>query len=139
MFGYAAFAQPTFAGLGGGNNYVVNILEALTLADSETAIRTQFASIIEPIFSDIDVDAVIATFSASISESLTASDSSNVNANFISAILENFKTGDIPSAIKIHNSFQKEGITINDKLLGAAWIKIDDSQPTNWVIIDNRQ
>ena len=138
MFGYAAFAQPTFAGLG-SNQFSVNISEAITYADVQSSLRTTFANISESIISDIDIDAIIATFSASISESLTASDSSNVNANFISAILENFKTGDIPSAIKIHNSFQKEGITINDKLLGAAWIKIDDSQPTNWVIIDNRQ
>ena len=33
MFGYAAFAQPTFAGLG-GNSYVVALSEAITLADS---------------------------------------------------------------------------------------------------------
>ena len=81
MFGYAAFAQPTFAGLG-SNQFSVNISEAITYADVQSSLRTTFANISESIISDIDIDAVIATFSASILESLTASDSSNVNANF---------------------------------------------------------
>ena len=33
MFGYAAFAQPTFAGLG-GNSFVLSLTEDIVMADT---------------------------------------------------------------------------------------------------------
>ena len=97
MFGYAAFAQPTFAGLGNAQ-YAVSVFEAISYADSETAVKT-----------------------------------------FICAISESLNTADLETVIKIYNSSIAENINLSEKLLGAAWIQINDSQSSNWVIIDNRQ
>jgi len=138
MFGYAAFAQPTFAGLGNAQ-YAVSVSEAITYADVESALRTAFANISEAIISDIDVDAVIATFTANITENLNYADLDVANATFINAITEGLNAKDLETVIKIYNSSIAENINLSEKLLGAAWIQINDSQSSNWVIIDNRQ
>ena len=48
MFGYAAFAQSTFAGLG-GTAYALSISENINLADSSSQSSTFLQSITEPI------------------------------------------------------------------------------------------
>jgi hypothetical protein len=48
MFGYAAFAQSTFAGLG-GTAFALSISEDITLADSSAQASAFLQSITEPI------------------------------------------------------------------------------------------
>ena len=55
MFGYAAFAQPTFAGLG-GNSFVLSLSENINMADTNSQIFAATASVTENIvMDDIDV------------------------------------------------------------------------------------
>jgi hypothetical protein len=98
MFGYAAFAQPTFAGLGGAS-YYVNISEALTSADNVNALRTAFGN-----------------------------------------ITENLNSADLPVALTaIFNTFITENINFLETPIGFAWVKIDNTEGTQWVLINNTQ
>jgi len=138
MFGYAAFAQPTFSGLGGAY-YFTAISEDVSLADNESVLKTLFASISENIISDYDAEVVIATFFTYITESLGVADASTVLTSFVSAINETITCNDSESVIKTQYATGVENINFIDAPLGFAWIKINDSQTTQWVLIDNRQ
>jgi hypothetical protein len=138
MFGYASFAQPTFAGLG-SSNYVLSISEDFSIADNESVLKTLFASISEPILSDYDAEVVIATFFAYITENLNPADASTALASFTSEIIESVVYKDSESSIKTQYATGVENINLAEAPIGFAWIKINDSQTTQWVLIDNRQ
>jgi hypothetical protein len=138
MFGYAAFAQPTFAGLGGAS-YYVNALETLNLADNENAFRTTFANVLEQITLITDAEIVIATFFTYITESLSVADASTVLTSFVSSINETITCNDSESALRTQFALQAENINLLETPLGFAWIRINDNQATQWVLIDNRQ
>jgi archaellum component FlaG (FlaF/FlaG flagellin family) len=117
MFGYASFATPTFADLG-SQLYIGDALENVTLADSSTG---------------------FGTFVSVILESITNADSITVLVSFVSSATEN--TGYADSAISLRTQFAviNEPQSIADAPLGFAWIKIDNTESTQWVLIDNRQ
>ena len=74
MFGYAAFAQPTFAGLG-GNSYTFTLTENVGVADSNTQAWTFLQTITEPITVG-NVDSEAGLFFGSIVENFGVADSS---------------------------------------------------------------
>ena len=138
MFGYAAFAQPTFAGLG-GTYYVVDILEAFTAEDFLSALRIHNADTTESISSITDLEVVIAAFSSSISESLTAADSAAASGIFYGSVAENLSINDLNTTILIYNVSAAEQISLADVTQCFGWGTIDNSASTVWTLIDNRQ
>ena len=138
MFGYAAFAQPTFAGLG-GSYLTVSILEALTAGDLATTIRIHNADTTESINSLTDLVAVIAAFNSSISEGLTAADSAVASSVFYGNVAENLTLNDLNTTILIYNVSAAEQISIADVTQCFGWGTIDNSESTVWTLIDNRQ
>ena len=138
MFGYAAFAQPTFAGLG-GSYLTVSILEALTAGDLATTIRIHNADTTESISSLTDLETAIAAFNSSISESLTAADSAVASSVFYGTVAENLTLNDLNTAILIYNVSAAEQISVLDVTNCFGFVTIDNSQSTTWTLIDNRQ
>jgi len=139
VFGYAAFAQPTFAGLGGGTSYVVNILEALTLADSQDGTRVLNAAISESIITVSDIESIIATFSSAITETITVADSPIAGSVFNISVSESITLADSISVIKTIYGNVSEAITLLDAQITLGWYKIDDSQIVTWAAINNAQ
>lgn len=140
MFGYAAYAQPAYAALG-GVYFVVTLTENIAVADTEAALRTQFASILESIISETDAEAVVATFVTFITESLAAADI-NVGAAYYPniSISEGITAADINNIAATFRYNTIENITFPpDAPIGFAWVKIDNTEGTQWVLIDNRQ
>ena len=117
MFGYAGYAQAPFATLG-NPLYSMSIIEALSAADSSTT---------------------SASFASLITEALTPADSAVCGLAFSTAILESLTVQDIEQAIRQTNAISVENISITDILLAAAWVKINNTESTNWELIDNRQ
>jgi hypothetical protein len=138
MFGYAAFAQPTFAGLG-GSFFAVNILEALTAGDLATAIRIHNADTTEAITSADFEASIIVTFVTAILEGFTANDLPTGSSAFFETISENLTLADIEAAIKIHNATAIEPISLADVTQCFGFGTIDNSQTAVWTLIDNRQ
>ena len=140
MFGYAAFAQPAYAALG-GSYFVVSLSEGITVADIEDAVRTQFASVIEQIIAETDSEAVVASFVAFITESMQIADI-NVGAAYYPniSISEGITANDINAIAATFRYSVTEPITLNAETpIGFAWVKIDNTEGTQWVLIDNRQ
>jgi len=116
-----------------------NISEGVTSADSLAAGLYYVASIIESVLTETDSESVIVTFVTSISEAMTVADAQTAITIFNSSILENINPTDVPTVKATFAKSQNEPITASDVLLAAAWIKINDTQITNWTLIDNRQ
>lgn len=117
MFGYASFATPTFADLG-SQLYIGDALENTTLADSSTGFGNFVSVIVEPI---------------------TNADSSSVIVSFISSTKEGIVTADSSIPSKTAVVVIVEPTTIDATQQSFAWVKIDNTESTQWVLIDNRQ
>ena len=137
MFGYAAFAQPTFAGLSGAL-YVVDVLEGFTVSSVEDGLRTSFGDVLEILVSGDSSSSVFAT-SVSIVEALVASESITSIGSFVGNVSENINSQDLALALRTQFALQAENINLLETPLGFAWIRINDNQTTQWVLIDNRQ
>jgi hypothetical protein len=138
MFGYAAFSQPTFAGLG-GSYYVADVLEALTLADNQDGIRIQNAVISETIITVADIESIITTFSSSVTEAITIADRSAAIASFVNSVSESIALADSIGVLRTTYGNVSEPITISDAPITTGWFKIDDTQTVTWVAINNVQ
>ena len=140
MFGYAAYAQPAYAALGSAY-FVVSLTEGITVADFEDSLRTQFASVLEGIISETDSEAVVASFVAFITESLQAADINVGTAYYPNiSISEGITANDINNIAATFRYSVTEPITLNAETpIGFAWVKIDNTEGTQWVLIDNRQ
>jgi hypothetical protein len=140
MFGYAAFAQTPFATLpNAGVAYTVAILEAFTVNDLTDAIRIHNTDITESISSVTDLETLIAAFSSSISEGLTAADSATRYAIYYGLVTENLTLNDLNTVILIYNVSAAEQISLADVTERFGWGTIDNSGSTVWTLIDNRQ
>ena len=139
MFGYAAYAQATYAGLG-GSYFVVTLSEDITVLDTAAALRTQFASVLEGIISETDSEAVVATFVTFITETLQAADINVGTAYYPNvSISEGITAADINEVAATFVKSATENINFTDAPIGFAWVKIDNTESTQWVLIDNRQ
>jgi hypothetical protein len=158
MFGYAGFSQATFAALApvaytaaiteastfadvltGGFAFSTAITEDLTVADVLAALRTQNANITESIDSIADVKTALSIFNFSVSESLTVANSAAASNVFYGNVAENLTLNDSNTTILVYNVSANEPISLEALPLGAVWIKIDNSQNTSWVLVDNSQ
>jgi hypothetical protein len=137
MFGYAAFAQPTFAGLSGAL-YVVDVLEGFNVSSVEDGLRTSFGDVLEVLVSGDSSSSVFAA-SVSIVEALVASESITSIGSFVGNVSENINSRDLAPALRTQFALQAENINLLETPLGFAWIKIDNTESTQWVLIDNRQ
>jgi len=158
MFGYAAFAQPAFAALApvaysssitevlslldiatGGKAYADATIEAFTVRDLESVVAAFVSVVSESILAEYDAEAVVATFITSITEAIRASESSSVVLNFVAKTIENVSLADINQVAVTFNKAQTENVNLLDTPIGFAWVKIDNTESTQWVLIDNRQ
>jgi len=60
-------------------------------------------------------------------------------AAFVGAIVENLSLNDQKTLIANFVSSASERITLDSLPIGWGWIRIDDSETTEWVLIDNSQ
>lgn len=117
MFGYAAFAQPSFAALS-GSIYAVTISEGATLADLNLG---------------------QATFNTVLIEAFTSTDSSSVITNFVGLAIEPITSADSNTVVRTQFAVINEPVNLLDAPIGFAWVKIDNTESTQWVLVDNRQ
>ena len=159
MFGYAAYSQPAFAALApvaylatileassftdssvAGKAYADSVIETQTIADVGSTIALFSGLISESILSETDSEVIVATFIAYITENFYPADVKTVLAAFNSNMLENITLNDSNQAVATFNKSQTESFALNaDAPLGFAWVKIDNTESTQWVLIDNRQ
>ena len=158
MFGYAAFAQPAFAALGGsfyvlsiteainvlaatngGRPYADTVIEAFTAGDLPSVVALFSSVVSEAILSDYDAEAVIATFITFITEALSVANAQTALVSFVSGATENINLADINQVAATFRYSTTENINLLDVPLGAAWVKIDNTEGTTWTLIDNRQ
>lgn len=115
------------------------ISEGLVPSDSVAAGLYYVASIIESVLTETDSESVIVTFVTFISEAMSVAAAQTAITIFNGSVFENINPADIPTVKATFASSQNEPITAADVLLAAAWIRINDTQTTNWTLIDNRQ
>jgi len=60
-------------------------------------------------------------------------------ASFVSIVAENGDVADIDQVAATFRYLVVENINLGDAPLGFAWVKIDNTEGTQWVLIDNRQ
>ena len=139
------------------NAYSDNVSEATTLLDSTTQITP--VSITELITSITDVESTVATFSPFISENIVVYDASTTVASFVAnaseaatlvdypvgngiyptSAVENLALNDTEIGVKIHNASTDEPINVLYVTECFGWGTIDNTESTQWVLIDNRQ
>ena len=140
-------------------SFIGQALEPITSTDSSTVVKTQFAVINEPqsiadaalgianfvgfisesILSEADSEAVVATFITYITEAFVAADTPSTTINMLVTVSENVTLQDINDVVATFRYSAVENINLTDAPLGFAWVKIDNTESTQWVLIDNRQ
>jgi hypothetical protein len=113
MFGYAAFAQSTFAGLG-GTAYALSISEAITSADSSSQASAFLQSITEPITVTQVPNDTGGNFFGSVTEAISVADSSTQQSTFLLSRAENLNPADTPTITGQFAVSRTEPITIAD-------------------------
>ena len=113
MFGYAAFAQSTFAGLG-GTAYALSISEAITSADSSSQASAFLQSITEPITVTQVPNDTGGNFFGSVTEAITLADSSTQQSTFLQSRTEPITLADTPTITGQFAVSRSEPITIAD-------------------------
>jgi len=113
MFGYAAFAQSTFAGLG-GTAYALSISEAITSADSSSQASAFLQSITEPITVTQVANDVGGNFFGSVTEAISVADSSTQQSAFLQSRTEPITLADTPTITGQFAVSRSEPITIAD-------------------------
>jgi len=113
MFGYAAFAQSTFAGLG-GTAFALSISENISLADSSSQSSTFLQSIAENIGVTQVANDVGGNFFGSVTEAITVADSSTQQSAFLQSRTEPITLADTPTITGQFAVSRSEPITIAD-------------------------
>jgi hypothetical protein len=139
------------------NAYNISVSEPITVIDSTTQITP--VSITELISSVTDIRAVAAAFLPSVFENLVVYDASTTVASFVSSVsepatlvdsvtstglyptsmVENLALNDAEIGVKIHNASTDEPISVLYVTECFGWGTIDNTESTQWVLIDNRQ
>jgi hypothetical protein len=138
MFGYAAFAQSPFASLG-GNSFAAFILENLTLADAQSAVKIQNVSIIEGTITETDINVGSSVYFKNITENLSAADLSTAAAIFAGLATETISLAEAITVLRTAYGSVSEAIAVLDGLVAGGWFKIDNSQTITWAALDNSQ
>ena len=113
MFGYAAFAQSTFAGLG-GTAYALTISENITSTDSSTQASAFLQSITEPITVTQVPNDTGGNFFGSITEAISLADSSTQASTFLMSRTENLNPASAQTASAQFSVSRTEPVTIAD-------------------------
>lgn len=138
MFGYAAYGQASYAALG-SSYFIATLSEDITVADVESVLRTQAASISEGIL-PAEVSSSLFAVVANIIEALQTTDASTAVATFNSSnVIETLSIDDTGGVVRTQYAISTEPISLTDAPIGFAWVKIDNTESTQWVLVDNRQ
>ena len=113
MFGYAAFAQSTFAGLG-GTAFALSISENISSADSSTQSQALLNSIAENITVTQVANDLGGNFFGSVTEAITMADSSTQASTFRQSITENLNPASAQTASAQFSVSRTEPVTIAD-------------------------
>jgi hypothetical protein len=117
-----------------------DITEDIKLAELESVVAAFVSEIVEVIISKTDASAVVATFITFITENFGIADSPTGNVFYQNiAVIETINLNDQDIGIGNFASSVIEPITLDSLPIGWGWIRIDDSETTDWVLIDNRQ
>jgi len=133
------------------------VFEGINSSDSSIVAQSFPVTIIEAISSLLETPAGIANFAGSVSEgntvasvqiggysfviteNISPADNKTVVAAFVSTANENVNTADTPTSIASFVSSQLESLAINDVPIATGWVKINDNQTPNWVVVNNSQ
>jgi hypothetical protein len=139
--------------------FVSAITEALTSADVNVGIKIHNSAITEAI-TLAELESVVAAFVSAISEPLSVNNTQDGIIVIVVGLIENLGILDSPTAVATFvDIFVTETLSLNDNNVGIGnfassvaepiivdslpigwgWIRIDDSETTEWVLIDNRQ
>jgi hypothetical protein len=113
MFGYASFAQSTFAGLG-GTAFALSISEDIALADDSAQASAFLQSITEPITVDEVENDVGGNFFGSVTEAISLADDSTQASTFLQSITEDIILADSQAVTAQFAVARAEDITIAD-------------------------
>jgi hypothetical protein len=117
----------------------VSITEPQTILDAATVIANFVASRTEGITSADSVQGIFAYFAA-ITEALTVANAQTATVYYANnVVIEVLNIADVPTSIANFVASDVENINLIDAPLGFAWIKIDNTESTQWVLVDNRQ
>ena len=123
----------------GGRPYSVSITEPQSIADAAVGLANYVGVVSESILSEYDAEAVVATFVTFITEALTVNNTQSAILQFGGFVTEGIGINDINQVAAAFNKAQTENINLLDSPIGFAWVKIDNTEGTQWVLIDNRQ
>lgn len=142
-----------------GTAFVSSILEDLVVADSPAVLKTFNVSISEPqtiqdaanaiaaFISDISeptniqesIIGVAAKIITDVTEAITTSDAQTAIVSFVSSSIESISVADNEATVKTQYAIVVEPLTLNTEQNVFAWVKIENIQSTDWVLVDNRQ
>jgi hypothetical protein len=126
-----------FSGLPFGGSAFGGLFDSFLSTENASVVKSTIASITENLsFQDAPS---LNVFFRAVSEAMSMGDAQTVVQFFAALITENIAVQDVNQVQKITGATQIENITVADVLLAAAWIKINDTQSTDWTLIDNRQ
>jgi len=122
----------------GNTTQNVSINEPQTIQDAATVIANFSASRTEVITANDNVQGIFAFFAA-ITEALTVANAQTAILVFVANINENINLADFSLGNTTQYPVITENINLLDAPIGFAWVKIDNTESTQWVLIDNRQ
>jgi len=86
-----------------------------------------------------DVNPVVTAFLSAIIENINADNSQFNGVLYVSSVSEILTFQDVIASIKTFNTTAIESITIDELLLSAGWVKINNNQVVTWIPVDNYQ
>jgi len=117
----------------------VDITEPQTITNAATVIANFVASRTEGITAADNAQGIFAFFAA-ITEALTVANAQTATVYYVNnAVIEALNVADIDQVAATFRPSAIENITLGDAPLGFAWVKIDNTESTQWVLVDNRQ
>jgi len=117
----------------------VSISEPQTIQDAANVIAAYISAISEPTTIQESIIGVAAKIITNVTEALTVSNAQTAVVSFVSNINEGIIVADNEATTKTQYAIIVEPLTLNTEQNIFAWVKIENIQSTQWVLIDNRQ
>jgi hypothetical protein len=118
--------------------FLGNLAETSTATDT-IIVSAAFAGSTSESFTNTDAYSGLATFRTSVTETYLIQDTPTATANFVSSVAEIGTYTDTLSATVTYNVFINDALVLADTIYVTGWIKINDSQNPNWVVVNNTQ
>jgi hypothetical protein len=114
------------------------ITESTTLTDNVSVITAFVSSLFETL-SIAELETIKQMCNSNITESLSFADTQAALIVFVKSIIESIALADTALGPASYANTATENINLLDAPIGFAWVKIDNTEGTQWVLIDNRQ